>query len=115
MVGLTAPTDRAPAYPRVLDELVPSACHVVEQYANNPIEADHGRLKSRLRPMRGLKRRCSARVISAGHGLCSEPPTRTLRTRSRRRPTASGSGCPLPNSPAPSDHGTMAATSACTR
>ena len=35
-------TDRAPAYPRVLDELVPEACHVMEQYANNPIEADHG-------------------------------------------------------------------------
>ena len=34
-------TDRAPAYPRVLDELVPEAWHVVEQYANNPIEADH--------------------------------------------------------------------------
>ena len=44
-------TDRAPAYPRVLDELVPSACHVLEQYANNPIEADHARFKARLRPM----------------------------------------------------------------
>ena len=54
-------TDRAPAYPRVLDELLPSACHVVEQYANNPVEADHGRLKSRLRPMRGLTRLRSAR------------------------------------------------------
>ena len=42
-------TDRAPAYPRVLEELLPSACHVVEQYENNPIESDHGRLKSRLR------------------------------------------------------------------
>ena len=31
-------TDRAPAYPRVLDELLPSACHVLERYANNPIE-----------------------------------------------------------------------------
>ena len=62
-------TDRAPAYPRVLDELVPSACHIVEQYANNPIETDHGRLKSRLRPMRGLKRLRSARVISAGHAF----------------------------------------------
>jgi len=28
-------TDRAPAYPRVLDELLPAACHVTEQYANN--------------------------------------------------------------------------------
>ena len=62
-------TDRAPAYPRVLDELVPSALHTVERYANNPIEADHGRLKARLRPMRGLKRHRSARIISAGHAF----------------------------------------------
>jgi transposase-like protein len=62
-------TDCAPAYPRVLDELLPTACHVTEQYTNNAIEADHGRLKSRLRPMRGLKRLRSARVISAGHAF----------------------------------------------
>jgi transposase, IS6 family len=62
-------TDRAAAYLRVLDELVPAACHVTEQYANNPIEADHGRLKSRLRPMRGLKQLRCARVISAGHAF----------------------------------------------
>ena len=62
-------TDRAAAYPRVLDELLPSACHVTEQYANNAVEADHGRLKSRLRPMRGLKRLRSARVISTGHAF----------------------------------------------
>jgi IS6 family transposase len=62
-------TDRAPAYPRVLDELLPTACHVTEQYTNNAIEADHGRLKSRLRPTRGLKRLRSARVISAGHAF----------------------------------------------
>ncbi len=30
------------------------------------IEADHGRLKARLRPMRGLKQLRSTRVISAG-------------------------------------------------
>ena len=53
-------TDRVAAYPRVLDELVPAACHITEQYANNAIEADHGRLKSRLRPMRGLKQFCCA-------------------------------------------------------
>ena len=62
-------TDRAPVYPRVLDELLPAACHVMEQYANNAVEADHGRLKSRLRPMRGLHRLRSARVISAGHAF----------------------------------------------
>jgi transposase-like protein len=44
-------TDAAPVYPRVLGELVPAAWHHVEQYENNRIEADHGRLKHRLRPM----------------------------------------------------------------
>ena len=62
-------TDKAPAYPRVLDELVPAACHLTEQYGNNLIEADHGRLKARLRPMRGLKQLRSTRVICAGHAF----------------------------------------------
>jgi transposase-like protein len=62
-------TDRAPAYPRVLEELALPACHITEQYANNPVESDHGRLKARLRPMRGLKRLRSAQVISTGHAF----------------------------------------------
>ena len=62
-------TDRAAAYPRVLDELIPSALQTVEQYANNPVETDHGRLKARLRPMRGLKRHRSARILAAGHAF----------------------------------------------
>jgi transposase-like protein len=41
-------TDAAAVYPAVLDELVPSAWHHVERYANNPIEADHSQLKHRL-------------------------------------------------------------------
>jgi hypothetical protein len=47
----------------------PSALHTVEQYANNPIEADHERLKARLRPMRGVKRHRSARILAAGHAF----------------------------------------------
>jgi transposase-like protein len=62
-------TDRAPVYPRVLDALAPAARHVTEQYANNSIESDHGRLKARLRPMRGLKRLACARTITAGHAF----------------------------------------------
>jgi transposase, IS6 family len=62
-------TDRAPAYPRVIDDLVPAARHITEQHANNVIESDHGRLKARLRPMRGLKRLTSARTISTGHAF----------------------------------------------
>ena len=53
----------------MLDELVPSAPHTIEPYANNPIEADHGRLKARRRPMRGLKRHRSARTLAAGHAF----------------------------------------------
>ena len=62
-------TDRAPVYPRVIDEFAPGARHVLDQYANNLVEADHGRLKARLRPMRGLKRMCSAATIAAGHAF----------------------------------------------
>jgi IS6 family transposase len=51
---------------RVLDEVVPGAWHHTEPYANNWIEADHGRLKSRLGPVRGLQQLRCARVMSAG-------------------------------------------------
>ena len=40
-----------------------------EQYTNNRVECDHGRLKARLRPMRGLKQDRSARVIIVGHAF----------------------------------------------
>ncbi len=42
-------TDQAATYPAVLDELLPAAWHRTEQYANNRIEADHGRLKDPVR------------------------------------------------------------------
>ncbi len=48
--------------------MVPSALHIAEQDANNPVEADHGRLKARLRPMHGLKRHRPARLL-AGHAF----------------------------------------------
>jgi transposase-like protein len=62
-------TDRAATYPIVLEELQPAPWHRTEQYANNRVEADHGRLKSRLRPMRGLKQDRSASVIIGGHAF----------------------------------------------
>ena len=62
-------TGRAPVYPRVLDELTPGARHILEQYANTVVAADHARLKARLRPMRGLKPTQSARTIAAGHAF----------------------------------------------
>jgi transposase-like protein len=62
-------TDHAPVYPAVLEELLPAAWHRTDRYANNHIEGDHGRLKARLRPMRGLKQDRSARIVIAGHAF----------------------------------------------
>ena len=62
-------TDRAATSPMVLQELLPAAWHRTERYANNRVEADHGQLKARLRPMRGLKQDASARVIIVGHAF----------------------------------------------
>jgi transposase, IS6 family len=62
-------TDKAAVYPQVLDELTPGAWHCTELYANNRMEADHGQLKRRLRPMRGLKTDHGARIIFAGHAF----------------------------------------------
>ena len=62
-------TDRGPVCPRVLDELISTARHTVEQSATNPVEVDHGRLTARLGPMRGLKRHRSARILAAGHAF----------------------------------------------
>jgi transposase-like protein len=62
-------TDRAATYPKVLEDLLPAAWHRTEQYANNRVEADHGWLKARLRPMRGLKQDRRARIAITGHAL----------------------------------------------
>ena len=62
-------TDRAWTLLKVVDELMPATLHNTDQYANNRIEADHGRLESRLRPMRGLKRDHTARVVMSGHAF----------------------------------------------
>jgi IS6 family transposase len=60
-------TDRAPALARAIAEILPLALHDTTQYANNRVEADHGRLEARLRPMRGLKQERTASVIMRGH------------------------------------------------
>jgi IS6 family transposase len=65
-------TDQAPVYPGVLEELLPTGWQRSGQYANNRIECDHGRVKARLRPMRGRKQGRSAKVIIAGHALVQD-------------------------------------------
>jgi len=83
-------TDGAATYPMVLEELVPEGWHRTDQYANNRIEADHGRLKARLRPMLGLKQDRSARVVIAGTRWCRTFGVVTTSWRWRsQRPDAS--------------------------
>jgi transposase-like protein len=62
-------TNKAAVYPKVRGELVPAPWHRTDRYANNRLEADHGQLKRRLRPMRGVKTDLGARVVIAGHAF----------------------------------------------
>ena len=62
-------TDRAAPLANVIEELLPHALHNTIKYANNRVECDHGRLKARLRPMRGLKTDRTATVIITGHAF----------------------------------------------
>jgi IS6 family transposase len=62
-------TDLAAPLLRVIDELIPDAVHDTEQYSNNRIENDHGRLKARLRPMRGLGTDRTASIVIRGYAF----------------------------------------------
>jgi transposase-like protein len=62
-------TDLAAPLLRVVDELLPDVLHDTPQYANNRIEYGHGRLKARLRPMRGLRTDRSASTVIRGHAF----------------------------------------------
>ena len=62
-------TDPAQALETTIELELPDAFHNTEQYANNRVECDHGRLKARLRPMRGLKRDRTASIVIRGHAF----------------------------------------------
>ena len=62
-------TDLAAPLLRVVDDLLPEVLHDTSQFANNRIECDHGRLKARLRPMRGLGTDRTASVVIRGHAF----------------------------------------------
>jgi transposase-like protein len=62
-------TDLAAPLLRIVDELIPEAVHDTERYSNNRVEYDHGRLKARLRPMRGLQTDGTASVVIRGHAF----------------------------------------------
>ncbi len=83
----------------------PGPFYDTEAHANNTLETDHGRLKARLRPMRGLKRDHTATVIVTGHAFVQNlrrgfydlgtdvPSVSRLSTRSLNWPSLSDT-CP---------------------
>jgi transposase-like protein len=75
-------TDQARLYPAVLEALLPAAWHRTDRYANNRVECDHGRLKGRLRPMRGLSRTAAPGSSSQDMPSCKHPWS-ALRTGDR--------------------------------
>ena len=89
-------TDRAPALANVIEDLIPAAFHNTEQYQNNRVEADHGRLKSRLRPMRGLKTNRSASVVIRGHAFITPPSPNPGDPSTQHRPLNSASSTVKP-------------------
>ncbi len=62
-------TDRAPALANVIEDLIPAVFHNTGQYENNRCACDHGTLKARLRPIRGLKTDITASIVIRGHAL----------------------------------------------
>jgi transposase-like protein len=48
---------------------VPGVLHRTGRYRTNGVERDHGFLKERLQPMRGLKSVASAAIFTRGHAL----------------------------------------------
>ena len=67
-------TDLAQALETVIEQQILRAFHNTEQYANNRVECDHGRLKSRLRPMQGLKTDRTTLVVIRGHAFIQNLP-----------------------------------------
>jgi IS6 family transposase len=72
VIAVEVTTDQAPVSPSLMEELLPAAWHRTDCYANNRVEADHGRLKARLRRCEG-----SSRNVAPGS---SSPGMRSSRT-----------------------------------
>ena len=82
-------TDKARALAGAIEDLMPEAEHDTGQSANNRVECDHGRLRARLRPMRGLKTDRTASRVIAGMRSCRTSDAAT--TNSASTPAAATS------------------------
>jgi transposase, IS6 family len=62
-------TAKAGIDPPALAVAVPGVLHRTGRYRTNGIERDHGLLKERLRPMRGVESGTSAAIFTRTHAL----------------------------------------------
>jgi IS6 family transposase len=69
LAGGALVADLAAPLLRVVDELLADVLHDTTQYGNNRIECDHGRLRARLRPMRGPRTDRTASTVIRGHAF----------------------------------------------
>ena len=73
LAGATSPTevstDRAPAYPRIAEDLLPGALHSIVKVREHRVEADAGRLNAQLRLIRGSKTVRSLQIVATGHAF----------------------------------------------
>lgn len=53
----------------MIEELIGDAFYSTERCANKGVECDDGRLKARLRPIRGLKTDRGASLVIRGHAF----------------------------------------------
>ena len=80
--GRSSPTDKAPTYAAAIAEFkAEGKCpdetrHRQVKYLNNVGEADHGKLKLLLRPVRGFKTLKTASGAAQGSGSGFRPPGR---------------------------------------
>jgi transposase-like protein len=78
-------TEPAPVYPTVLEQLLPATWHRTEQYANNRLECDHGRLRRGCARCADSSRIAAPRSRSQGTPWCRTYDADTTNWRSRSR------------------------------
>ncbi len=83
----------------MIEELIGDAFHNTDQYASNRVECHHGRLKARLRPMRGLNTDQTASGVVGGHTFMQTCVATTANSVSKRERHISESQPLLTTSP----------------
>jgi transposase-like protein len=83
-------TDKAQPLLAAVDHVLPDALPITDRYANNRVDADHGRLKARLQPMRHLRCDRTAAVVIRARPSSRTSDAATTNWASTSAPSTSG-------------------------